>query len=609
MAIRRLEPVLIDQIAAGEVIERPAAAVKELVENALDAGATRIGVEIESGGRSLIRITDDGSGMNAADLELAVERHATSKLPTGDLMAIDTLGFRGEALPSIGAVSRLEILTRAAGQDNGASIRIEGGLKHPVRPAAMARGTRIEVRDLFFATPARLKFLKGDRAEGQAVAQVVKRLAMAHPAVRFSFSGEGAANFDYTASGDTPEGRLLRLGQVLGAEFRDNAVEVQAVREGLAISGFAGLPTFHRATSQEQYLFVNGRPVRDKLLVGAVRAAYADYMPGDRHPVLALFVMIHPAEVDVNVHPAKTEVRFRDPGLVRGVLISALRNALLMGAQKASTTGGDRTLAALAAQPMMGRGYSQSYRPPGGGDWRQSGHLQKSWAVPQHGFGEQPQAAFDATGAPMADPRGHLSDATPELMAMPLGAARAQLHDSYILAQTGDGVVIVDQHAAHERLVYERLKKQRAENAIPRQLMLIPEIVELDPSDAARLAEAGPALESLGLSLESFGPGAVVIREVPSAIANGDLRGLVQDIADNIADWGGPLALERAADHVLATFACHHSVRAGRRMKPEEMNALLREMEITPGSGQCNHGRPTYVELKLADIERLFGRR
>jgi DNA mismatch repair protein MutL len=606
MAIRRLEPILIDQIAAGEVIERPAAAVKELVENAVDAGATRIGVEIESGGRNLIRITDDGSGMSAADLELAVERHATSKLPTGDLMAIDTLGFRGEALPSIGAVSRLEILTRAAGQESGASIRIEGGLKHPVKPAAMAKGTRIEVRDLFFATPARLKFLKGDRAEGQAVAQVVKRLAMAHPAVRFSFSGEGAANFDYTASGDTPEGRLLRLGQVLGAEFRDNAVEVQAAREGLAISGFAGLPTFHRATSQEQYLFVNGRPVRDKLLVGAVRAAYADYLPGDRHPVLALFVMIHPAEVDVNVHPAKTEVRFRDPGLVRGVLIAALRNALLMGAQKASTTGGDRTLAALAAQPMTGRqpigSYAQGYRPSGGG-WRQS------WAAPQQGFGEQPQAAFDATGAPMADPRAHLSQATPELMAMPLGAARAQLHDSYILSQTGDGVVIVDQHAAHERLVYERLKKQRAENAIPRQLMLIPEIVELDPSDAARLAEAAPALESLGLSLESFGPGAVVIREVPSAIADGDLRGLVQDIADNIAEWGGPLALERAADYVLATFACHHSVRAGRRMKPEEMNALLREMEVTPGSGQCNHGRPTYVELKLADIERLFGRR
>ncbi len=606
MPIRRLEPILIDQIAAGEVIERPAAAVKELVENALDAGARSIAVEIMGGGRSLIRITDDGSGMTATDLELAVERHATSKLPTGDLMAITTLGFRGEALPSIAAVSRLEILTRAQGQDSGVAIRIEGGLKHPVKPAAMARGTRIELRDLFFATPARLKFLKGDRAEGQAVAQVIKRLAMAHPAVRFSFSGEGAANFDYTAAGDTPEGRLLRLGQVLGAEFRANAVLVEAAREGLMISGFAGLPTFHRATSQEQYLFVNGRPVRDKLLVGAVRAAYADYLPGDRHPVLALFVTIHPAEVDVNVHPAKTEVRFRDPGLVRGVLISALKAALLMGAQRASTTGGDRTLAALASTPIMGRSlgnHAPGYRSSPGGDWRQS------WATPQQGFSDAPQAAFEATGLPMADPRAHLSEATPELMGMPLGAARAQLHDSYILAQTGDGVVIVDQHAAHERLVYERLKRQRAENTIARQLLLIPEIIEMDPADAARLAEAGPALESLGLSLEGFGPGAVAVREVPAAIADGDIRGLVQDIADNLAEWGGPLALERAADHVLATFACHHSVRAGRRMKPEEMNALLREMETTPGSGQCNHGRPTYVELKLADIERLFGRR
>jgi DNA mismatch repair protein MutL len=606
MAIRRLEPVLIDQIAAGEVIERPAAAVKELVENALDAGATRISVEIERGGRSLIRITDDGSGMSAADLELAVERHATSKLPTGDLMAIGTLGFRGEALPSIGAVARLEILTRAAGAETGASIRVEGGVKHPVKPAAMARGTRIELRDLFFATPARLKFLKGDRAEGQAVAQAVKRLAMAHPAVRFSFSGEGAANFDHAAAGDTPEGRLLRLGQVLGAEFRDNAVPVEAAREGLAISGFAGLPTFHRATSQEQYLFVNGRPVRDKLLVGAVRGAYADYLPGDRHPVLALFLQVHPAEVDVNVHPAKTEVRFRDPGLVRGVLVSALKTALLNAGHQASSTGGTRTLEAFqmrqgSVPPSQLQGRYDAPRGPAP-DWRQS------WAAPQ-GFGEAAQAAFEGAATPMADPRAHLSEASPELMAMPLGAARAQLHDSYILAQTGDGVVIVDQHAAHERLVYERLKQQRAQNAIPRQLMLIPEIVELDPVDAERLAEAAPALESLGLSLESFGPGAVAVREVPSAIAHGDIGGLVRDIADNIAEWGGPLALERAADHVLATFACHHSVRAGRRMKPEEMNALLREMEATPGSGQCNHGRPTYVELKLADIERLFGRR
>jgi DNA mismatch repair protein MutL len=595
MAIRRLDPVLIDQIAAGEVIERPAAAVKELVENALDAGAARIAVEIEAGGRALIRVTDDGSGMSADDLALAVERHATSKLPTGDLARIETLGFRGEALPSIAAVARLEILTRAAGEAQGASLTVEGGIRHQVRPAPMARGTRIEVRDLFFATPARLKFLKSDRAEGMAVAQAVKRLAMAHPSVRFSFSGEGAANFDFAASAEA-EGRLLRLGQVLGPDFRDNALPIAAQREGLAIEGFAGLPTFHRATAQEQHLFVNGRPVRDKLLFGAVRAAYADHLPGDRHPMLALFLEIDPAEVDVNVHPAKTEVRFRDPGLVRGMLVSALRNALEAGSRRAATTIGGRALAAL--QPRQAPA-----------DWRQS------FATPA-GFAEAAQAAFAMeaapAAAPAAQPSGNAAAAAPDAAppeAFPLGAARAQLHDSYILAQTADGVVIVDQHAAHERLVYERLKRQRAESGIQRQLLLIPAIVDLGAAEAARLMAAAPALERLGLAIESFGPGAVLVREAPAAIAEGDLEGLLRDIADNLADWGGPLALERAADQVLSTFACHHSVRAGRRMRIEEMNALLREMERTPNSGQCNHGRPTYVALRLGDLERLFGRR
>jgi DNA mismatch repair protein MutL len=604
MAVRRLDPVLIDQIAAGEVVERPAAAVKELVENALDAGASRISVEIRNGGRSLIRVADDGSGMTAADLELAVERHATSKLPTGDLAAIATLGFRGEALPSIGAVSRLDIVTRAAGEDRGASILVEGGLKHPVRPAAMARGTRIEVRDLFFATPARLKFLKGDRAEAQAVAQVVRRLAMAHPAVRFSYAGEGAAAFDYPAAGADAEGWLLRLGHALGDDFRANAAPVDAMRDGLAIGGFAGLPTFHRATAQEQHLFVNGRPVRDKLLFGAVRAAYADYLPADRHPVLALFLAVDPAEVDVNVHPAKTEVRFRDPGLVRGVLIAALRAALAGAGHQASTLGGLRTLDAMrptSAPPLTPAGRQATT------DWR------RSWAAPgtapRPGFGEQAQAVFAAAGAPMADPRGPDEGPAPDAAAHPLGAARAQLHDSYIVAQTAAGLILIDQHAAHERLVYEKLKRQRAQNVIPRQLLLIPEIVEMDQAAASRLAEAAPQLEALGLALEPFGPGAVAVREAPAAIADGDIAGLVRDVADHLDEWGGPHALERAADHVLATFACHHSVRAGRRMKPEEMNALLREMEATPGSGQCNHGRPTYVELRLADIERLFGRR
>ncbi len=600
MAIRRLDPVLIDQIAAGEVIERPAAAVKELVENALDAGATRIAVEIEAGGRALIRVTDDGFGMSPADLELAVERHATSKLPTGDLTHIRTLGFRGEALPSIAAVARLEILTRAAGAESGSSLTVEGGFKRPLKPAPMAKGTRIEVRDLFFATPARLKFLKSDRAEGLAVAQAVRRLAMAHPEVRFSFSGEGAANFDLAGSA-SPDGRLLRLGQILGGDFRDNALAVAAAREGFAISGFAGLPTFHRATAQEQHLFVNGRPVRDKLLFGAVRAAYADHLPGDRHPMLALFLEVDPAEVDVNVHPAKTEVRFRDPGLVRGVLVSALKQALDSGARRASSTVGGRALAVLAGgtaprpAPEVWRSF---FAPPAQGQ-------------PLQGFSEAPQASFDAgSAAPVAPPQAAPVTAPVEPSPdWPLGAARAQLHDSYIVAQTGDGMVIVDQHAAHERIVYERLKRQRAENGIPRQLLLLPEIVELEAAEAARLLEAAPALESLGLAIEGFGPGAILVREAPAAIADGDIRGLIRDIADHLAEWGGPLALERAADHVLATFACHHSVRAGRRMRPEEMNALLREMERTPNSGQCNHGRPTYVALKLPDIERLFGRR
>ncbi len=529
-----------------------------------------------------------------------MERHATSKLPTGDLTHIRTLGFRGEALPSIAAVARLEILTRAAGSDSGASLTVEGGFRRPLRPAPMAKGTRIEVRDLFFATPARLKFLKSDRAEGLAVAQAVRRLAMAHPEVRFSFSGEGAANFDLAAS-SSPDGRLLRLGQILGGDFRDNALAVEAAREGLSISGFAGLPTFHRATAQEQHLFVNGRPVRDKLLFGAVRAAYADHLPGDRHPTLALFLDVDPAEVDVNVHPAKTEVRFRDPGLVRGVLVSALKQALELGARRASSTVGGRALAAMA-------GGAPSRPAPAA--WR-SFFAPQQPAQPLQGFAEAAQAGFVADSpVPVAPPQAAPVAAAVEPAAdWPLGAARTQLHDSYIVAQTGDGMVIVDQHAAHERIVYERLKRQRAENGIPRQLLLLPEIIELEAADAARLLEAAPALESLGLAIEGFGPGAILVREVPAAIADGDIRGLVQDIADHLADWGGPLALERAADHVLATFACHHSVRAGRRMRPEEMNALLREMERTPNSGQCNHGRPTYVELKLPDIERLFGRR
>jgi DNA mismatch repair protein MutL len=596
MPIRRLDPVLIDRIAAGEVIERPSAAVKELVENALDAGARRIEVVLEAGGRRLIRVTDDGHGMSAADLALSVERHATSKLPDGDLTRILTLGFRGEALPSIGSVARLTITTRAAGADAGSAILVDAGRLESVRPAAFERGTRVEVRDLFHATPARLKFLKSDRAEALAVSQMLKRLAMAHPEVRFILAGDNISGFDYAACEAGAAGQLQRLGQVLGREFRDNSVPVEASREGVRLEGFAGLPTFSRATSAEQYLFVNGRPVRDKLLVGAVRGAYHDTMAGDRHAVVALFVSLDPAEVDVNVHPAKAEVRFRDPGLVRGLIVGALRLALASAGHRAATTGGIALGQAFSAPPPR-HGVAASARA--GHDWRASPFAP--------GLGETAQDRLDLAAAPAARAEHPAVSADP-MTDYPLGVARAQIHGTYIVSQTRDGFILVDQHAAHERLVYERLKAARAAGSIPRQLLLIPAVIELDEAAAARLEAAAPDLEALGLALEGFGPGAVLVREVPAALARADVSALVRDLADHLAEWAGTAPVEARADHVLKTFACHHSVRAGRPLRIEEMNALLREMEATPASGQCNHGRPTSIALSLKDIERLFGR-
>ncbi len=596
MAIRRLDPVLIDRIAAGEVVERPASAVKELVENALDAGARRIEVAIEAGGRKLIRVVDDGAGMGPADLELAVERHATSKLPDGDLTNIATLGFRGEALPSIASVARLEIVARERGAAQGHAIRVEEGRKRPVTPAPASPGARIEVRDLFAATPARLKFLKGDRAEAQAVADVIKRLAMAHPQARFALSGDNLTGFDYAACPPGAGGVLARVSQVLGEDFRANALEVSAEREGFRLDGFAGLPTFHRANARAQYLFVNGRPVRDKLLHGAVRAAYMDFLPADRHPALALFLTCDPREVDINVHPAKAEVRFRDPGLVRGLIVGALKQTLSAGARRASTGGGAGALDVFARRTFTPEA------PRGGWDWRQSPNAPAS-----SGFGEQAQASFEPP-PPMADTRSHDRPAEVADLDAPLGAARAQIHDTYIVSQTRDGFVIVDQHAAHERIVYERLKRQRAESGVARQLQLIPVIVDLDPADIERLLENAGALAQLGLAIEPFGPGAVAVSESPALLAKADLGRLVRDVADTLAEHGSAVSLEKRLDQVLATMACHHSVRAGRRLTGEEMNALLREMEATPGSGQCNHGRPTYIEMKLADVERLFGR-
>jgi len=599
MPVRQLSEAVVNRIAAGEVVERPASVVKELVENALDAGATRIDVLTDGGGRRLIRVTDDGAGMTRADLELCVERHATSKLDGDDLLAIHTLGFRGEALPSIGSVARLTITTRHMSEPHAWCLSVDAGDKSEIKPAALSRGTTIEVRDLFYATPARLKFLKTDRSEGEAVREVVRRLAMSRPDVAFTLAGEERTPVTWSAAGE--EEPLVRLGDVLGADFRANAIAINAEREGVRVEGFAGLPTLSRANSLGQYLFVNGRPVRDKLMVGAVRGAYADYLPRDRHPVLALFVTLPTSEVDVNVHPAKTEVRFRDAGLVRGLIVSALKHALAREGQRAASTGGGATIAAF--RPVTRRAPF---------DWRNSPSRPTPWTPTQGnvalGFEEVAQAAFDV-GGPSADARAESFAPAPDLIDKPLGAARAQIHETYIVTQTRDGLVVVDQHAAHERIVYERMKAALDKSGIGRQLLLIPEIVELDESDAARLVARAADLERFGLVLEAFGPGAVAVRETPSMLGDVDVRGLVTDLAEHMAEWDDSLPLERRLLHVSATMACHGSVRAGRRLKPDEMNALLREMESTPNSGQCNHGRPTYVELKLGDIERLFGRK
>jgi len=596
MPVRQLSANVVNRIAAGEVVERPASAVKELVENALDAGAARIEIVTDGGGRRLIRVTDDGSGMTRGDLALAIERHATSKLPEDDLLAIDTLGFRGEALPSIGAVARLSITTRHASEPHAWVIEVDAGAKSEVRPAALNDGTRVEVRDLFYATPARLKFLKTDRTEAEAIRDVVRRLAMSRPDVAFTLAGEERAPVTWGAALPGPAGRLARLGDVLGADFRQNAVAVQGGREGLIIEGWAALPTYTKGNALSQYLFVNARPVRDRLMLGAVRGAYADYLPRDRHPVVALFITVEPREVDVNVHPAKTEVRFRDAGLMRASIVRALQEALARDAQRTATTASEATIAAFRPNVAPRRGW----------DWRASPGFPVQGATALAGFAEVAQAAFDI-GAPAASPVA--TEAAPDLVDRPLGAARAQLHETYIVAQTRDGILIVDQHAAHERIVYERMKAALERDGVARQILLIPEIVELEETDVERLAARADELAKFGLVLEPFGRGAVAVSETPALLGETDAQALVRDLAEHMAEWDEALPLERRLMHVAATMACHGSVRAGRRLKADEMNALLREMEGTPNSGQCNHGRPTYVELKLGDIERLFGRK
>jgi DNA mismatch repair protein MutL len=592
MPIRQLKPETINRIAAGEVIERPASVVKELVENALDAGAVEIEVVTAAGGISLIRITDNGTGMGATDLALAVERHATSKLADDDLFNIATLGFRGEALPSIGAIAHLAIASRPREAASAHEIVVDRGTKEAMRPAALNGGTRVEVRELFSATPARLKFLKSERAENMAISETVKRLAMAHPTVAFTLTTGERAGLKLPAQPLGSEGHLARLGRIMGREFLDDALPIDIEREGVRVTGFAGLPTLHRPDPGQQYLFVNGRPVKDRLLVGAVRAAYGDLVPKLRHPLLALFVALAPREVDVNVHPTKAEVRFRDPGRVRSLVAGALRSALDAAGHRATVAGGLATVDVLARRGSDPAGLTP-YRSQG--------------LTP--GFSEDWQAPLDGLTAPSADASAAAGPPPSQLLDRPLGAARAQLHETYIVAQTHDSVVIVDQHAAHERLVYERLKAALADGGVARQALLIPEVVDLDGDEAAALTEAAPALEQLGLAVETFGPGAVLVREMPALLAGGDIKGLVRDLAREALGEGEGGLLKERLEAVCATMACHGSVRAGRRLTPEEMNALLREMEATPRSGQCNHGRPTYVELKLADIERLFGRR
>jgi DNA mismatch repair protein MutL len=614
LPVRQLSPETVNRIAAGEVIERPASVVKELVENALDAGARQIEVVTVAGGLSLVRVSDDGEGMGAADLALAVQRHATSKLDDEDLFNITTLGFRGEALPSIGAIARLSIKSRHRQASTGYEIVVDRGAKETIRPAALNAGTSVEVRELFSATPARLKFLKSQRAENSAIAEVVKRLAMAHPTVAFTLTTGERTGLRLQAQPLGPDGHLARLARIMGRDFLADALPLDIVREGARVLGFAGLPTLHRPDPGQQYLFVNDRPVKDRLLIGAVRSAYGDLLPKARYPLLALFITLRPCEVDVNVHPSKAEVRFRDAGGIRTLVAGALRQALETAGHRASASGGAATLEALARPsgalsrpPAPDEGLRPNARWQPDPSLRGARHLQTSSAT--LGFDRDWQAPLAGIAVPSADARTGAAPVPEELLDRPLGAARTQLHETYIVAQTRSSVVIVDQHAAHERLVYERLKAALANGGVPRQVLLIPEVVELDDDAASALIEASGALASLGLMLEPFGPGAVMAREVPALLGDTDVKGLVRDLAREAQnDAGGNLLQERLAA-VCSTMACHGSVRAGRRLTAEEMNALLREMEATPHSGQCNHGRPTYVELKLADIERLFGRR
>lgn len=610
MAVRLLPQNLINQIAAGEVVENPASAVKELVENAIDAKAKKIDVSIVDGGKSLIKIVDDGIGMSKDDLEMSVVRHATSKLENQNLTDIKFLGFRGEALPSIASVSRVSILSKQQGLDDAWELIVEGGEKKETRPVALNKGTKIEVRDLFFATPARLKFLKSDRAETSKIIDVLNRLAMANPQISFSLDDGKKKRIKLNASqGELFQARLRRLSDIIGRDFKDNAIEINTSRENVKLTGYIGLPTYNRGNSLGQYLFVNNRPVRDKFFSGCLRAAYQDVISHNRYPVVALFLDVLPEELDVNVHPAKTEVRFTDQGNIRGLLIGGIKNALADAGHRASTTVGVGLLGEVKKQ-------ENNYNFQGNYKLKQNretfNQLLSANAPLSYELSEEQNMIEGIKGevsARVDEPE--IDKDTGEVIEgsdFPLGVARGQIHETYIISQTKDGLVVVDQHAAHERLVYESLKSQIQENNVKSQLLLIPEIVELDNLRADMLDQKKDELIKFGLGLESFGESSVVIREVPALIGTRNIKTLIENLADDILSTDEGLALTSRLHNICATIACHGSVRAGRRMNVSEMNALLRQMENTKNSGQCNHGRPTYIELKLDDVEKMFER-
>lgn len=620
--IRRLPDRLVNQIAAGEVVERPASVVKELVENSIDAGAKKITIQISNGGASLIEIEDDGRGMTKDELSLAVERHATSKLPNEDLMNITTMGFRGEAIPSIASVARVRLTSRsnrtnqADESSSGAwSLSIEGGKKGEVIPAALKQGTVIEVRDLFYAVPARLKFLRSTRSEAMAVTEIIERIAMANPNISFEYFEDGKRKRQYISEASLEitlqESRLKRLSDIMGREFSQNALPIEAVRDGISVSGFAGLPTLNRGTASQQFLFVNNRPVKDRQLIGAVRAAYQDFLARDRHPLLALFLDCPYELVDVNVHPAKSEVRFRDPASVRGLLIHALRHALAEAGHRSSTSIASQALG--MAQNNLNPIHSSQFQAISKSGTSSFSYQNLNQNKPPSPMLSQRSMQFQGVEfepqAPILSDHEELTPNSQVARQYPLGLARSQLHNTYILSETEDAIVIVDQHAAHERLVYEKMKEAMEGKPLTRQLLLIPEIIEIGEDQAIGLLKRKDELSLLGLVIEGFGAGVIMVREVPALLGKVNVKALIQDLSDELESYGDLLSLKEKIGEVCGTMACHGSVRAGRRLNGEEMNALLREMEATPHSGQCNHGRPTYIELKKSDIEKLFGRR